>query len=249
MKLVVSCGMSQSVGKRLAALVRARRGFSLVELMISIAIIGVLASLARYGVRKYTAASKSVEALNAVGSIARAVRMAGERELMSGGLLASGSSSTTTSSSGESKTTGSSSGKGQGKGATVEHNPGVSGMCASSEPVPASLDSIKGKKYQPSAGDYLSGDTMTGWRCLMFSSRDPQYYQYRYRGGSGPPVSVTLPHGGSPRGLSEDRTWMAIAQGDLDGDGVTSWFVMQGVVETDGRVVMAPSIGTDKPEE
>jgi hypothetical protein len=60
---------------------------------------------------------------------------------------------------------------------------------------------------------------------------------------------VTLPHGGSPRGLSEDRTWMAIAQGDLDGDGVTSWFVMQGVIETNGRAVMAPAIATDNPDE
>lgn len=231
-----------------------QRGFTMVELLITVAIVGVLAGLASYGVRKYTAASKSVEAVTAVGAISRAVRIAAQRDRMSSDVLAAQtsttSSSSTTSSGDSGKVTGAPSGKGGGDAATVEHDgAAASGLCASSEPVPASLDSIKGRKYQPAASDYASGDKNTGWACLAFTNSMPQYYQYRYRGGSGGPVSVTLPKGGSPRGLSAESTWSASAQGDLDGDGVTSWFVMEGAIEADGRILMAPAIGSDQPAE
>jgi type IV pilus assembly protein PilA len=229
---------------------RARRGFSLVELMTVVAIVGVLAALASYGVRKYTAAAKSVEAVSMVGNIAMAVRIAANRDFTSPDILARGTSSQATGAASETKTTGSSSGKGKGSGATVTHGTVLpAGLCGSSEPVPASLNSIKGKSYQPSLHDYSSGDSTTGWRCLLFSNEAPQRYQYRYRGGGGPPVSVKLPHGGTPKGLTEDYTWMASAQGDLDGDGETSWFVLNGYIDAEGRIVTAPAIGSDRPME
>ena len=56
------------------------RGFTLVELMIVVAIVGVLAVLAIYGVRKYIANSKTTEARNSLGEIKNDQASAFERE-------------------------------------------------------------------------------------------------------------------------------------------------------------------------
>lgn len=45
------------------------RGFTLVELMITVAIVGILATLATYGVKKYLHSSKSQEAIQMIGAI------------------------------------------------------------------------------------------------------------------------------------------------------------------------------------
>jgi type IV pilus assembly protein PilA len=220
------------------------RGFTLVELMMVVAIIGILASLSTYGVRRYMTHSKSAEALTNLAGISKSVHAAATRETMSGGLLAAGEQTTNTG-----KTTGSTSGTGKGKGATVTFS--VPGLCDAAEAVPSSMNSVKAKKYQPNPApgvDYDSGDQYTGWRCLKFSISSPQYYQYRYKTG-GPPVEVTLPHGGSPKGLSAEDTWSASAQGDLDGDDATSWFVLNGYITDERVIVQAPAIATQDPEE
>ena len=46
-----------------------KRGFTLLELMTVVVIIGVLSTLAVYGVRKYVYSSKTAEAIHMIGSI------------------------------------------------------------------------------------------------------------------------------------------------------------------------------------
>lgn len=200
-----------------------KRGFTLVELMIVVAIIGVLAALAIYGVTKYLASTKTAEAKNTVGAISRAASLAWDRETTTSDILPEGTAS-----------------------GTATHS-----LCDSATEVPAGLDAAvpAGTKYQPSTAagaDFNGGTETAGWTCLKFSLSQPIIYQYHYLKDS--TITGGLP--GAP--VYAANSFEAAAKGNIDGDTGTieySTFARGGTVSPNGQLVLATQVFIDKESE
>lgn len=198
-----------------------KRGFTLVELMIVVAIIGVLAALAIYGVTRYLASAKTSEAKNTIGALTRGAQEAYSREQAASELLAP---------------TGA-------LGASLNHD-----LCASSEWMlglgPGAAP--PGAKQQVDVAIFetigAGNDKNTGWNCLRFSLTDPTYYDYAYIGNrdGGAPVGETVGTAAQPANLTTAIPapgFGAYAVGDLDGDTNVSEFGLVGNVNRSTKSV------------
>jgi type IV pilus assembly protein PilA len=192
-------GLSQKKGKE---------GFTLIELMIVVAIVGILAVLAIYGVRKYLANAKTAEARNSLGQIGKDAAAEYEKESMTSAVLA------------------------QSASAALSR-----ALCPSATAkVPAAVASIQGKKYQSSYADWnTDAAANAGFACLKFTMDAPQYYMYGY--------TTTGAAGAS------GQSFTATAEGDLNGDTVTSLFSLTGAINSSYVLNIAPNMAESNPEE
>jgi prepilin-type N-terminal cleavage/methylation domain-containing protein len=201
------------------------RGMTLIELMVTIAITGVLSASAAASYSEQVRASRTVEAVSFLGVVKNSIHSYAGTEDYSKDL------NFKTTSFG--KPNGSdidgdgNKGHGNNDSGCDPDNPNTNGckgvvqLCPSAIPVPASIDSVRSSVYLSKPSEWQT----EGWKCLRVSRSGNQHFQFGY----------------DKTGGRKGEGFTIWARGDQDGDGRTSMFRLKGKVVGD-QIVSAPGI-------
>jgi type IV pilus assembly protein PilA len=204
-----------------------RRGFTLVELMIVVVILGILAAIAIPLYMKFVQQSKTGEAQANLSKIASLVEEYYAKSGNQSGVSTVAPGAATTLISRFPTTTASES----GCGATAPHT--------NAESVPRAPASVQRSSYQPNTNEWrcvtpaVNCDGDTAWYQLHFEIHQPIRYLYCYASSTASTTS---------------QTFAVYASGDIDGDNTWSEFVRRGQTSTDGSIQIGPLGVTNEDE-